>query len=238
MMSFSFCFGGDLFQTEMEGANKGNAFYQWQLGLRYYYGYEVPQDREKAIYWIEKADSQGFKEATAELANIYYLDENNENYQKAFFYAEKADAHQILGMLYYGGHGVFQNKHKASDYFERGANLGVASSQFMLGIMYAVGDGVEEDYIKAYKLLTLAAIQGSKMAESKITALRAMMTPDQIKQAREETTGLWVQSKQRKEAIKSLEQSNKEKRTFPTLEELDQIEANLKKIDAQKGTKN
>jgi TPR repeat protein len=45
-------------------ANRGDAYAQDMLGRMYLLGTSIPQDRDKAISWLEKAAAQGYKPAT------------------------------------------------------------------------------------------------------------------------------------------------------------------------------
>ena len=40
------------------------------LGVMYYYGLNVPQDREKGLYWYRKAVEKGSDAARSELSKI------------------------------------------------------------------------------------------------------------------------------------------------------------------------
>ena len=43
-----------------KAAEQGEARAQFEAGLMYFYGVGVPVDMEKAAYWFEKAEKQGF----------------------------------------------------------------------------------------------------------------------------------------------------------------------------------
>ena len=47
---------------------------------------------------------------------------------------------------------------------KKSAQQGDADAQYNLGVMYHNGDGVEKDYVTAYKWWTLAAEQGHEEA--------------------------------------------------------------------------
>ena len=57
------------------------------------------------------------------------------------------------------------------------AEQGNARAQFNLGIMYANGEGVPEDYVKNYAWMNLAAAQGNEKAVTGKTRIREHMTP-------------------------------------------------------------
>jgi len=63
------------------------------------------------------------------------------------------------------------------------AEQGNASAQNNLGVMYAIGNGIPQDYVEAHKWANLAAAQGNKVAEEFIDSIAARMTSDQIAEA-------------------------------------------------------
>ncbi|MES9956406.1 MAG: SEL1-like repeat protein [Sedimenticola sp.] len=71
----------------------------------------------------------------------------------------------------------------ASAEFEVLANQNDADAQFMLGYMYAVGEGILQDYIKAHKWFNLAASQGKEGASNAREKVAARMTPQQVAKA-------------------------------------------------------
>jgi TPR repeat protein len=64
------------------------------------------------------------------------------------------------------------------------ADKGDAEAQYNLGFMYAVGQGVRQDFVRAYMWLDLAAAQGYPDAISYRDRVAANMTSDQLAEAR------------------------------------------------------
>ena len=60
------------------------------------------------------------------------------------------------------------------------ADKGIAYAQFNLGIMYANGEGVPENSIRAYVWWSMGKTQGNAMAAGNIDKLKSDMTPQQI----------------------------------------------------------
>lgn len=52
-------------------AEQGVAEWQHTLGVRYKYGWGVPKDREKYLYWLNKAIDQDYIFAQLEIGKIY-----------------------------------------------------------------------------------------------------------------------------------------------------------------------
>ena len=88
-------------------------------------------------------------------------------------------------------------------WYRKAAEQGYAFAQSQLGEMYAKGEGVERDYVKAYAWSSLAA---ALVGEEAITArglgregeettlkpwLRKQMTPAQIAEAQKLAAELW-----------------------------------------------
>src|SRR5579871_2086172 len=63
------------------------------------------------------------------------------------------------------------------------AERGDAEAEYNLGFMYAVGQGVMQDFVRAYLWLNLAAAQGYTDAMSYRDRVAATMTPGQIAEA-------------------------------------------------------
>jgi TPR repeat protein len=57
-------------------------------------------------------------------------------------------------------------------------------AQTNLGAMYALGQGVPQDYVQAHMWFNLAARQGYSEARKGIDALAGKMTPSQIAEAK------------------------------------------------------
>lgn len=78
---------------------------------------------------------------------------------------------------------VRQNYAEAVKWFRMSAEQGHAEAQFLLGSMYADGEGVPWDFVKAHMWLTLAAAQGDENAQRNRGIVAKRMTPDQIAEA-------------------------------------------------------
>ncbi|MBP1772555.1 MAG: Sel1 repeat [Holophagaceae bacterium] len=57
-------------QVYLEQAKAGDAHAMRMLGVMYYYGLNVPQDREKGLYWYRQAAEKGSDAARAELSRL------------------------------------------------------------------------------------------------------------------------------------------------------------------------
>jgi TPR repeat protein len=103
----------------------------FSLGLRYYEGEDVPQNRSEAARLFHLAADQGH-----------------------------ADSQLILALCYEEGEGVPLNQSEAARYYRLAADQGDAAAQYQLGDCYAKGKGVPRSTIEAARYYRLAADQG------------------------------------------------------------------------------
>ena len=64
------------------------------------------------------------------------------------------------------------------------AERGDADAQYLLGFLYARGEGVRRDLVRAYLWFSLAARQGDGIAADALTGLARRMSPEQVDEAR------------------------------------------------------
>jgi TPR repeat protein len=131
-------------------AQQGFARAQFRLGMMYYLGRGVPQNRIIATEWIRKA-----------------LPDVRRQAQEGVAWAQ-AD----LGSLYEDGLIVERDTKTAVRWYTRAAEQGYAGAQTNLGVMYAKGVGVEPDIFEAIKWLERAAAQGDRVARQNLLTLR------------------------------------------------------------------
>lgn len=91
---------------------------------------------------------------------------------------------------YAGGISAYerQNYWLAHQQFEQSALAGDADSQYMLGELYANGQGVNQDFVEAHMWYNLAAARGRANAAQARDALAKRMTREQIAQAQQRAT--------------------------------------------------
>ncbi len=104
--------------------------------------------------------------------------------------AEQGDAKAQLdlGLKYVKGDGVPQDNSLAASWFGKAAEQGDATAQSMLCIAYLRGNlGVPQDYVEAYKWMSLAAAtatgDGLKVLGAVRDDLEKKMTAEQVKDA-------------------------------------------------------
>jgi ribosomal protein L7/L12 len=103
-------------------AERGNAEAQLELGVCYFEGSGVKEDKAEAVKWYRKAAEQGL-----------------------------AEAQYNLGVCYQNGEGVEKDEAEAVKWLRKAAEQGLAEAQYYLGLCYDNGDGVEKDEAEAVK---------------------------------------------------------------------------------------
>lgn len=116
------------------------AISQERLGMAYLLGRGVPENKEQAVYWFQKAAEQGSSTAANE-----------------------------LGYLYASGTGVAQNYELALGWYQQAADAGIPSAKYNLGLLYAYGLGTAVDKAKADYYFQEAARLGFTPAEQSST---------------------------------------------------------------------
>lgn len=128
--------------------------------------------RERAIYWLRKAASQGLAKAQYELGQRYVVGKGvSQDDKQAVYWFRKsaeqgyADAQIILGWCYADGDGAPKNEAIAVEWFQKAAEQGSAWGQCSLGGMYKEGTGVKQDNEQAIHWYRKAAEQGDDFAQ-------------------------------------------------------------------------
>jgi len=147
-------------------AEKGVVQAQFSMGLMYTYGKGIPVNYVEAAKWYRKAADKGF-----------------------------VNAEYVMGILHENGHGVLQNYSKAVEWYRKAANKGYGKAQVMMGAMYARGFGVPSNYIMMHMWWSLAGRNGEGNAKLKKKLLETLMTPDEIKKAKN-LARKWLKEKQ------------------------------------------
>ena len=136
-------------------ADQGDRRAQYLLGLIHDKGRGVPEDDAKAVHWYQSAAEQGH--TTAQYA---------------------------LGAMYSNGRDVPRDDEQAVHWFRLAAEQGDAKAQLRLGVKYYAGKGVRQNYTLTHMWYTLAADQGSLVATRFLDQIAALMSPEEITEAR------------------------------------------------------
>ena len=152
--AFSQTWSPEEIAEDRAGAEKGEAWAQFNLGVVYVSGEGVPEDDATAVKWFTKAAEQGH-----------------------------ATAQYNLAVMYDKGRGVPEDDATAVKWYTKAAEQGLVQAQYNLGNTYDNGEGVPEDDVMAYLWLNLAAAQGYENAKKNKDLLKEEMTSSQIANA-------------------------------------------------------
>lgn len=108
----------------------------YNIGIMYYKGEGVKQDRREAVQWFRKA---------ADLGDM--------------------NAQFTMGMLYDKGEDLALDQGEAYRWYRKAAEQGHRQAQFNIGYMYTMGEGVKKDPKEAVIWLKKAAKQGHPEAK-------------------------------------------------------------------------
>jgi len=137
-----------------EDAYAGNPEAQYMLG-RLALETKNPPDHSTAVYWFRIASES--------------------NHIKA---------QEMLGAQLFSGLGVPANPKEASIWWYKAAMAGSSTAQASLGVLYALGSGVNKDLIESYKWLTIASLYGNKAAAvQRDDSIALQMTANEIREA-------------------------------------------------------
>ncbi|MGH2478045.1 MAG: tetratricopeptide repeat protein [Stellaceae bacterium] len=176
-------------------AETGDVQAQIWLGEIYRDGQDVSKDYAKSVKWFGVAAKSGNALGQFEFGEMYFLGEGvTQNHVVALEYYRLAanqgfaKAQVQVGMSYMGDYGEgeagFQDYNEAVRWFRLAAEQGDGDGQSLLGSMYEMGQGVPQDYVRAYMWDNLAASSLKGMnRDSAIEdrdAIAAKMTPAQL----------------------------------------------------------
>lgn len=138
------------------------------LGTSYFFGIGVKKDKKRGLELLIEAEKKGSKKAIRNLAGIYYQEGD---YKKAFEWAtkalefgesndKKADATNLLAILYLYGNGVKMDRNKAIELLKKACELGSNEALGNLASAYLL----QKDYKKAFGYAQRGVEAGSEIA--------------------------------------------------------------------------
>lgn len=188
----------------LEAAKEGSHHAQMALGYSYLNGNGVEQNYKKAFYWLSLA-APYFPAAERGLAECYYHGWGvKKDYEKALSMFLKLVDYNLadhgvnygvssnyLGLCYENG---FGNYAAAVSWYQEAAQSGLPEANYNLGICYAEGRGVAQDYVVAFYLLQESAAKGDDPAKKKLEAIESEMPEltDKLKKMDPEVIRLYV----------------------------------------------
>lgn len=184
--------GSEALRQAAEGGDPRAAF---EVGMRFAEGRGVAADARQAFTWYRLAADKGLVPALYRVAVAWEkglgTERNPDEAKRAYIAAsEKGNVRAMhnLGVLYANG----RDMNAAIPWFQKAADLGLKDSQFILGIIHALGSGVKQDLAVSYKWFALAARQGDKEAEKKQNEVAAHLDKASLAAAKM-AVQTWVQ---------------------------------------------
>ncbi len=176
-----------------KNAEAGNWRAQFELGLMYDIGKDLPQNFEEAMKWYTLAANNG---SAGAMHNIGILYLNGSGVQKSYETAYKwlmraIDASEykhsleMIGWMYEHGYYVEQSYEKAVQWYEKAAAQDQYEALYSLGVLTETGRGTKQDLTKAISLYKRSASQGYKRAQKRLDALNAEEIDAETKQKTE-----------------------------------------------------
>jgi TPR repeat protein len=155
-------------------AEQGEPEAQFNLGMIYYRGVEMPRDFAEVVKWWRKAAEQGHSDAQLGLGFVYQDGTGvQQDYVEGlrWFRLSAAQGNSYaqanLGVAYWIGERVPQDFAEAVKWFLKAAEQGHVEAQLVLGgKAYARGIGVSQNRGEAMKWLHMAAEQGYSYAQA------------------------------------------------------------------------
>lgn len=226
------------FSAVQQKAKQGDALAQYYLGLFYYRGIHVPQDKKQSIAFLQQAAKQGNHHALTDLGILYYIEKtenlkqdtekaiellrqavkqnnplaqvhlgrilinhNNPTLQQEGIAMLKqaadmpfAPAYLPLYVIYLEGDIVPKDKKLATEYLQKGAQLGDAQAQYVLAdgylmiSMFSSGEESVEIIKNAYYWANRSCVNGFAQA-CKMIKEYFTWTEEQEKKLQEAKTG-------------------------------------------------
>jgi|GEM_PF-5707591 len=177
----------------LKAAEQGHQHAQFRAAEMYYKGDGVQKDLKEAFKWYLKAAEQGSSAAQGQVGKMYHKGEGvSQDDKEAFKWFLKGakngygEAQFNVGLMYYEGQVTPRNYKKAMKwFFDAAYDTGAESdfkgpAKYYLGQMYANGQGVLQDYVRARMWAIRSFDKGDVRGGELRDKLTAMMTPTQI----------------------------------------------------------
>ncbi len=162
-------------------AEEGNALAQYHLAQRYFNGDGVAPDQNAGMQWLQRSAEAGNTDAQNVLASAYAtgLGVEKDTVQAAAWYIiSAANGNDAAAGLA----GDLTSKMSASE---------LARTRYLVGTMFAGGDGIAVDRVSAYVWFKLADLAGSRDGRQALSIVSKLMTPDQVRAADQRATD-WI----------------------------------------------
>jgi S1-C subfamily serine protease len=144
-------------------ARQGDANAQWAVGIMYFAGHGVAEDRAEGCRWFRRSAEQGSAPGEYFFGNCYELGvEIQRSEREAVAWYRKsakqgfAEAEAALGAHYIAGLGVKRNEATGIEWLQKSAAQGASFGMNLLCRAYRDGTGVARDRVQAFAWCRLA----------------------------------------------------------------------------------
>jgi TPR repeat protein len=153
--------------------------------------------KEDATRLYEAAAKQGYAEAQDALGRMMLALDTPEGYEQSRAWSElasaqgNANAYTRLATIYHEGLGVARDPRRAASFFQLAAQSGHSGAQFMIGVAYEAGAGVEINLLASAFWLTCASYTNEVARHYLVTRVEPRLTQDErdaLKTALQEVT--------------------------------------------------
>jgi TPR repeat protein len=158
---------------------------RYRLGVMYAEGRGVERDYQEAIRWFSQATGPFSSKPQAALGWMYAHGKGvrQDLRTAAELYHQAAMGSLTTDINDQDREGELLREAEGAKWYQRAADLGFAEAQFRLGMMYAKGQPVPQNYVQAHVWFILAAAQGHEEARNARDRLSKAMVPAQIAEA-------------------------------------------------------
>ncbi len=159
-----------------KAAERGDPEAQHSLGVAYNYGKGVSEDDGEAVKWYRQAAEQGHAEAQRDLGDMYYHGEGvakDRARAEAFYRRASKQGLEKSRFSRVNFSGDSNDDSQIADWLSNAAEEGNAEAQYRLGDMYALGDGVVLDDVRALSWYRKSAEQGNPEAQFRLANMYA-----------------------------------------------------------------
>lgn len=185
-----------------KAAQQGNAKAQWNVAILYARGPGgIAQDAQQAAQWCQQAADQGFAAAQATLGLMYANGQGVEKdvgqavtlLQQAADQGDTEAEYNLAIMHEQGLPTGSADLQQAFVWFSKAAEQGLPAAQERLGLMYAMGQAMEQDLVEAHKWFFIANENQHPSAQANLAHSLTLMEPDQVAEAQDRAKR-WIEA--------------------------------------------
>lgn len=156
-------------------AEKGIATQQYNLAYSYFHGQGVAKDKEKAMYWMNRAAKGDSGAVHYKIGRLFetgeiYPQDNKKAFEHYLLSAKSGDPYGTtnLSVMYLQGKGVEKDIKTGIKWAAKAANNGFVNAQINLALLYNEKGSSIYSEEKALHWFTEAAFRGSALAQYEI----------------------------------------------------------------------